>query len=214
MKIYGFPLSPFVRKVVVAVKEKGLDAEIVPSNPNQPDDEFAAISPFHKIPAFRDGDFTLADSTAIVTYLEAKYPEPALLPAAPEARARAIWFEEVADTVLTPAGAPIVLNRFLRPQIFGVDGDEAAALAAEEALKRPMTYLENAVTDQWLDGSAFTIGDISVASVVRTLGYTGWEIDAGAYPRLAAWFGRVDEREGWKAAVDVEQAVLAAAMGG
>ena len=66
MKIYGFPLSPFVRKVVVAVKEKGLDAEVLPSNPSQPDPEFAAVSPFHKIPAFRDGDFTLADSTAIV----------------------------------------------------------------------------------------------------------------------------------------------------
>ena len=88
MKIYGFPLSPFVRKVLVAVKEKGLEAEIVPSNPSQPDEEFAAISPFHKIPAFRDGDFTVADSTAIVTYLDAKYPEPALLPAAPDARVR------------------------------------------------------------------------------------------------------------------------------
>src|SRR5690606_5184272 len=43
MKIYGFPLSPFVRKVVVAVKEKGLDAEVVPSNPSQPDPEFAAV---------------------------------------------------------------------------------------------------------------------------------------------------------------------------
>ena len=213
MKIYGFPLSPFVRKVVVAVKEKGLDAQVVPSNPSQPDEEFAAISPFHKIPAFRDGDFTLADSTAIVTYLDAKYPEPALLPAAPEARGRAVWFEEVADTVLTPAGAPIVLNRFLRPQICGTEGDEAAALAAEDALKRPLEYLEGVAADGWLDG-AFSIGDISVASVIRTLGYAGWELDAAAYPRLAAWYGRVGEREGWKAAAELEQAVLTAAMGG
>ena len=157
MKIYGFPLSPFVRKVLVSLKEKGLDAELVPSNPNQPDPEFSAVSPFHKIPAFRDGDFTIADSTAIVTYLDAKYPEPALLPASPEARARAIWFEEVADTVLIPTAAPIVVNRFLRPRIFGTEGDEAAALAAEEAVKRPLDYLESAVTDEWLD-AAFSIG--------------------------------------------------------
>jgi glutathione S-transferase len=71
MKLYGFPLSPFVRKTLVAIKEKGLDTEVVPSNPQQPDEEFAAVSPFHKIPAFRDGDFTIADSTAIVTYLDA-----------------------------------------------------------------------------------------------------------------------------------------------
>ena len=212
MKIYGFPLSPFVRKVLVAVKEKGLEAEIVPSNPSQPDEEFAAISPFHKIPAFRDGDFTVADSTAIVTYLDAKYPEPALLPAAPEARAKAIWFEEVADTVFTPAGAPIVLNRFLRPHIFGVEGDEAAALTAEEAVKRPLAYLDGAVSDGWLDG-AFSVGDIAVASVIRTLGYAGWELDTAAYPRLAAWYGRVQNRESWKAAAEVETRMLAAATG-
>jgi glutathione S-transferase len=213
MKIYGFPLSPFVRKVVMAVQEKGLLAEVVPSNPAKPDPEFAAISPFHKIPAFRDGDFTIADSTAIVTYLDAKYPVPALLPAEPEARAKAIWFEEVADTICTPAGAPIVLNRFLRPHIFGVDGDEAAAVEAEEALKRPLAYLEGAMTGGWLVGQ-FSIGDIAVASVIRTLGYTGWELNATAYPKLAAWYGRVQEREGWKSAAEVEQAVLAAAMAG
>ena len=210
MKIYGFPLSPFVRKVVVAVKEKGLEAEIVPSNPSQPDEEFAAISPFHKIPAFRDGDFTLADSTAIVTYLDAKYPEPALLPASPEARAKAIWFEEVADTVFIPAGAPIVLNRFLRPRIFGTEGDEAAAIDAEEAVKRPLAYLDGAVSDGWLAGE-FTVGDIAVASVIRTLGYAGWQLDEAAYPRLAAWYGRVQAREGWKQAAEVENAMIAAA---
>lgn len=209
MKIYGFPLSPFVRKVVVATKEKGLEAELVPSNPSQPDEEFAAVSPFHKIPAFRDGDFTIADSTAIVTYLDAKYPAPALLPAAPEARARAVWFEEVADTVLTPAGAPIVLNRFLRPRIFGTEGDEAAALAAEEAIKRPLDYLEGVVGDGWLDAD-FTVGDIAVASCLRTLGYAGWELDANAYPRLSAWFGRVQQRPGWKAAAATEEAIFKA----
>ena len=207
MKIYGFPLSPFVRKVVVAVKEKGLDAELVPSNPGQPDEEFLSVSPLGKIPAFRDGDFSLADSTAIVTYLDARYPDPALLPAAPEARGRAIWFEEVADTVLTPAGAPIVLNRFLRPRIFGTDGDEAAALAAEDAIGKPLGYLEGAVGDEWLDG-AFSVGDIAVASTIRTLGYTGWKLDAAAYPRLTAWYGRVTARDGWKAAVAVEEGIF------
>ena len=209
MKIYGFPLSPFVRKVLVAIHEKGLEAELVPSNPGQPDEEFLAVSPLGKIPAFRDGDFSLADSTAIVTYLDVKYPQPALLPAAAEARGRAIWFEEVADTVLTPAGAPIVLNRFLRPRIFGVEADEAAAVAAEEALGKPLRYLEGAVGDEWIDG-AFSVGDIAVASVIRTLGYAGWELDAGTYPRLAAWYGRVAGRDAWKAAAAVEAGIFKA----
>src|SRR5262245_62048128 len=109
MKIYGFPLSPFVRKVVVAVKEKGIEAEIVPTNPQHPDDAFIACSPFRKIPAMDDGGFKLADSTAIITYLDAQYDGLALLPDEPKARGKAIWFEEVADTVLVPAGVPMIV---------------------------------------------------------------------------------------------------------
>src|SRR6185503_4081678 len=93
MKIYGFPLSPFVRKVLVAVQEKGLEVELVPTNPQQPDEAFVACSPFRKIPAMDDDGFRLADSTAIVAYLDAQYPGPSLLPDDPRARGRAVWFE-------------------------------------------------------------------------------------------------------------------------
>ena len=213
MKLYGFPLSPFVRKVMVAAREKGLDYELIPANPSQPTEEFLKISPFSKIPALSDGDFCLADSTAIVTYLDAKYPEPALLPAPPQARGRAVWFEEVSDTVLVPAGAPIVVNRFLRPKIFGTEGDEAAAVAGEEAIRKPLDYLESAVGESgWLDGD-FSIGDIAVACTIKTLGYTGWSLDPSSYPRLAAWYGRVSVRAAWLQAADEETAVFASLAG-
>ncbi|MEO6388915.1 MAG: glutathione S-transferase family protein [Croceibacterium sp.] len=210
MKIYGFPLSPFVRKVLVAVHEKGIEAQLVPSNPSQPDEEFIACSPFKKIPAMDDGGYKLADSTAIIAYIDAQYPGTALIPADPKARGMAIWFEEVVDTVLVPAGAPIVVNRFLRPRIFGTEGDEDAAVAAEETIKAPLGYFEGVLGDGWLDG-AFSIGDISLASVFRTLGYAGWSLDAATYPRLAAWYGRVTARDAWQAASKVEDAIFAGA---
>lgn len=210
MKIYGFPLSPFVRKVLVALQEKGIEAEMVPTNPSQPGEEFLACSPFSKIPAMDDDGFKLADSTAIIAYLDAKYPQVPLIPAEPQARGKAIWFEEVIDTVLIPAGAPIVVNRFLRPRIFGTEGDEAAAVAAEQAIRRPLDYLEGAVTDRWLDDE-FSVGDIALASALRTLSYTGWTIEAAGYPRLAAWYARVCERDAWKAAIAAEEQAFAAA---
>ena len=89
MKIYGFPLSPFVRKVMLVAHEKNLENEIVPANPMQPSEDFLAASPYGKIPAIDDDGFQLADSTAIAVYLDAKHPAPALLPADPQARARA-----------------------------------------------------------------------------------------------------------------------------
>src|SRR5437868_13653 len=104
MKVYGFPLSPFVRKVLVVAEEKGVETQVVPTNPMAPDDEFVDCSPYRKIPAIDDNGFKLADSSAIATYLEAKHPEPALLPADPQARAKAVWFDEVADTIVMAAG--------------------------------------------------------------------------------------------------------------
>jgi len=210
MKIYGFPLSPFVRKTLVALHEKGVDFELVPTNPQQPSEEFAACSPFNKIPAMEDGGFKLADSTAIIAYVDAQYPGARLIPEEPKARGRAVWFEEVADTVLVPAGVGMVVNRFLRPKIFGTEGDEEAAKASEEAIKKPLGYLEQAVSDTWLDGE-FSVGDVAVASVLRTLGYAGWSLDAGAYPRLAAWNDRVAQRAGWQKAAAQEQAIFAGA---
>ncbi len=208
MKIFGFPLSPFVRKVQVAVAEKGIDAETVLTNPQQPDEEFLKASPFRKIPALADGDFTLADSTAIVTYLEAKHPSPALLPAEATARGRAIWFEEVADTVLVPAGVGVVANRFLKPVIFGQEGDEEAAKEAEGKLVPVMEYLEGQAGDGWLDGD-FSIGDIAIASVIKTLGYGQWQPDAAKYPKLVAWFERVCARPAWTKVAEAEAAVFA-----
>jgi len=212
MKIYGFPLSPFVRKVVVVAKEKGIEVEIVPVNPMQPSDEFRAVSPYTKIPAIDDGGFKLADSSAIAHYLEAKYPTPALLPADPEARAKAIWFDEVADTVVMAAGGAMVFNRFVKPRFLGQDCDEAAAQAAEEAVTGRLGYLEGVLGDGWLDGE-FSLGDIAIASVFRTFEYAGWRLDAAASPRLAGWYGRVRERPSWQAAAAIEEAIMAAAAG-
>jgi glutathione S-transferase len=211
MKLYGFPLSPFVRKVMVVAEEKGVKADLVPANPMQPTEEFLAASPYGKIPAIDDDGFLLADSTAIATYLEAKYPEPALLPSDPQARAKAVWFDEVADTVLMAAGGPMLFNRLIAPKVLGQAGDEAAAAAAEEAIAGRLGHLEQTLgEDGWLDG-AFSLGDIAIASAFKAFAYAGWQIDEAAYPKLAAWYGRVGERPAWKAVAEVENAVMSAA---
>ena len=69
MIVYGSPLSPFVRKTLAYVSEKGLTVELKPVGLGSQDPAFREASPFGKIPAFRDGDFAISDSTAIITYL-------------------------------------------------------------------------------------------------------------------------------------------------
>ena len=214
MKIYGFPISPFVRKVLVAALEKGLEVETVPSNPMQPDEDFLACSPYRKIPAIDDGGFKLADSSAIAHYLEAKYPEPALLPKDAQARGKAVWFDEVGDTIVMAAGGPMMFNRFLRAKILGEEPDHAAADASEQAVAERLPYLETVLGDDgWLDGE-FSIGDISVASVLKSFDYADWSLDAAAYPKIAGWYGRVSARPAWQQAAEIETALWTAATGG
>ena len=208
MQVFGFPLSPFVRKVLVFAAEKGIEVENVLFHPSQPPEDFVAASPFRKIPALKDGDFSLADSTAIVTYIEAKHPSPALLPSDPQQRARAIWFEEFADTIIAPAGGKIVFNRLVGPKFMGVEGDEEAARQGEKDLEPIFAYIEQkAPADGWLAGAEFSIGDIAVASVLRTLGYVGCGPDAAKHPATVAWYERVTARPAWQAVAGCEAAV-------
>ncbi|MGE3692490.1 MAG: glutathione S-transferase family protein [Novosphingobium sp.] len=212
MKLYGALLSPFVRKVAVAAAEKGMPCELVPSNPGGLDPDFVAASPFGKIPAIRDGDYTLADSTAIVVYMEAKQPEPALIPKEAEARGRAVWFDEFADTVFAASGLKILFNRLVGPKLLKRPYDEAIALQGEAELPPILDYLESvAPAEGWLAGD-FSLGDISVASVLRTMTYVGHGPDPKRYPATAAWYERVRARPGWQA-VAAQEAPIAQRLG-
>ena len=208
MKVFGFPLSPFVRKVHVVAAEKGIAIEMVLANPRDPSPEFLDASPFRKIPALRDGDFTLADSTAIATYFEAIVPDPPVLPADPKTRARAVFFEETADTVLGAASAKIVFNRVVAPRILGMPGNEATVQEGIAELAHRLDWLETvAPADDWLAGSEYSIGDISVASVLRTLEYADAGLDRERYPAIAAWSDRVRARPAWQQVAALEEEV-------
>ena len=210
MKVFGFPLSPFVRKVHLVATEKGIAVETVLSNPASPSPEFLAASPFRKIPALQDGDFTLADSTAIVTYLDALHPDPPMLPGDARQKGKAIWYEEFADTILTPAGGKIVFNRFVGPKFLGLPGDEDAARQGEAELVPILEYAEDAIPeDGWLTGDALSIGDLALASVFRTLGYVGFEPKAATHPRTAAWYARICARPAWQDVAAREESIMA-----
>ena len=68
--VLGVNLSPFVRKVRVALAEKGVPYDLVPVFPQAADEEFRKISPLGKVPALRDGDKGFSDSSVINLYLE------------------------------------------------------------------------------------------------------------------------------------------------
>ncbi|WP_296681179.1 glutathione S-transferase family protein [Novosphingobium sp.] len=212
IKIFGFPLSPFVRKVHLVAAEKGIPIEMVLGQPGKPSAEFLAASPFGKIPAMQDRDFALSDSTAIVTYLDALHPAPSITPGDAQLRARAIWFEEFADTILIASGGKVLFNRFVGPKLLGLPGDEAMAEQGLKELEPILAYLEAQCSDGWLTGGDFSIGDMAVAATLRSLGYIGLEPDAAAHPRTTAWYDRVRARPSWGVVAQREAAVMERAL--
>jgi glutathione S-transferase len=188
MIVYGSTLSPFVRKVMAVVAEKGMTAEnrLVPPGAKTP--EYLAMSPFGKIPALEDGDFTLCDSSAIVHYLDAQYPDVSLIPVDARARGRVIWFEEFADTIMFSAAVPVFFNRVVAP-LMGMTGDAAAADKAEaETLPPVLAYLESvAVPGGFLVGDSLTLADLAVCSVLVNLDHAGVVIDAARYPNITGY---------------------------
>jgi glutathione S-transferase len=215
MIVFGSTLSPYVRKVMVFGAEKGLDMELQAAGMGRGGPDFIAASPFGKMPGFKDGDFLISDSSAIVTYLEAKYPEPNLIPDAPETRARTIWFDELADTLMMAAGGAIFGNRFVKPRVLKMECDHAAAEQAEKELLPPIfAYLEGVIpASGFLVEDRLTLADIAIASPLATLGTIGVAVDAGTYPKLAAYIDAIHARPSF-ASIMVQDNAAVTAMGG
>ena len=88
-------------------------------------------------------------------------------------------------------------------------GDEAAAELGVQELEPILAYLESqAPAAGWLTGSEFSIGDIAVAAVLRSLGYVGLEPDAATHPATAAWYERVKARPAWQAVAALEKKII------
>jgi glutathione S-transferase len=210
MIVYGSTLSPFVRKVMAFAAEKGIEIELKPSGLGNKDPEFLEASPFGKMPGFRDGDFAISDSSAIVAYLDAIKPEPNLIPTDPKARARAIWYDEFADTILFACNGKMFFNRIVGPRFLGVPGDEEVARKAEcEELPPLLDYLERVIPESgFLVEDRITLADIAVASPFANLRHLNVAIDPERLPKVTRYVAAILDRPSFKSMVEREAAFL------
>lgn len=97
--LYQFEISPYCDKVRRALTYKGLEfrtQEMLFSRR----EENLEVSPTHKFPVLEHAGERIVDSTDIAYYLEEHFPEPRLIPAEPEQRARMHIVEDWADESL------------------------------------------------------------------------------------------------------------------
>lgn len=208
--VFGINASPYVRKVRVALAEKGIAYDVEPVIPVNVSDEYRKMSPLGKIPAFKDGDDVLCDSSIICAYLERKHPQPALYPSGAYDYARALWFEEYADTAVAQViGPKIFLQKVINPAFFKRPTDEEMVnKAVNEELPPLFNYLEGQLKGDYFVGSAFSIADISVGAQLVNFYHAGFKIDAAKWPKLAKWNERIRTRPSFKQLIEEEAAAF------
>ncbi|AYC33182.1 glutathione S-transferase family protein [Pseudomonas cavernae] len=216
LTVYGAPLSPFVRKLRLCLAEKGLDYQLEMVMPGDRSAGFRAISPQGRIPALRDGDFTLADSSVICQYLEDKHSERMpLYGQGAEQRAQVRWLEKYADYELAPlATFTVFRNRALKPSM-GQPCDETAVQAAlHDKLPPHFDYLEKTLGNaEYFVGDALSIADLAVVCQLINMQHGDEQLDAQRWPALAAHYARITARASVQAVIPGEQKMLAKMTG-
>lgn len=198
MKLYYSPVSTFSRRVRVALLEKNIPCELIELNlpgREQKEEWYAALNPYSKVPTLVDGDLTLYESSAILMYLEATHPSPALVPQDPGGRALVDMRLRLCDAHLARyAGAILMPKRFL-PE---VNWDRAAIEAARQQIEAHLEIVERELGGRsYLVGESFTLADIAYLPFLHFLSLM--EIPAG--PHVKAWAERVLARPSAQATV-------------
>ena len=211
MIVFGATFSPYVRKVLAFAAEKGVEVENKAVGLASKDERFLAASPFRKMPAMDDDGVTLADSSAIVAYIDAKHPEPVLIPAEPHARGRVAWFDKLMDTMLSPAVGTVGFNRIVAPRFMGRESDEAAVrVALDETLPPILSYLDEQVSGRdWLVGDGLTFADITIASGLVNLHHAGEPLTDGPHRELARWYAGMVARPSLAGLIEQDRAMMA-----
>jgi glutathione S-transferase len=153
-KLYGTPLSNNYNKTKIALLEKGIAFEEVATLPSK-EESFLQRSPMGKVPFIELNGRFLAESQAIVEYVEETHPNPPLYPRDPWARAVC---REVIDIIefymSTPAG------RVLGAAFFGGTASEETRADVMAGWERTIGALKRVVKfDPYIAGKELTIAD-------------------------------------------------------
>jgi glutathione S-transferase len=211
--VWGAKVSPFVRKVLIAMEYKEIpyqNQEILPSvilralNQEIPKG-FSNASPLGKIPALQQGDFSVADSSVIIAYFEKSHPGHPLYPQNPQLLARSLWLEKYGDTVLSAVTHTLIIESLINP-ILKVPTDKVAIQnAIEQDLPLVLDYLEKQLQAPWagryLIGNELTVADVGISTHLISLKLLQVEVDAKRWPGLSAYLQRIMNEPAFKKAI-------------
>lgn len=192
LTFYRHPVSGHAHRVELLLSLLGLHADVINvdlMSGAQKKPEFLAKNPFGQVPALTDGDVTIADSNAILTYLAAKYDATnTWLPTAAVEAAQVQQFLSVAagPVVQGPANARLIT-------ILGAPYDAQKTIENSHKLLSVIdTHLQGR---DWLVGNNPTIAD--VANYAYIAHAPEGNVDIGQYKNIQLWLERIEGLTGF-----------------
>jgi glutathione S-transferase len=195
IKLYHVPLSFNSRRVWITLLEKGLDFELIEMqlSGDQMTPEFIKLNPFHHIPVLVDGDFRVIESFAILDYLEAKYPNPSLLPKDPQSLAIVKMVQMVIVNEFVGLGMQPLMRKSMQ---LGELTDEQLTKATNQTAT-VLTFLEELLGENsFFGGENLTLGDIVAGTTIPWLNMLGFNLEP--YTKINQWIARLTQRESWQ----------------
>lgn len=194
--LHHLPLSPFARKVRLAMGEKRIPFELVVERVWERRPEYLELNPAGTVPTLVEPDgLVVPDSAVICEYLDEAYPETPLIGRTPaervEVRRLCAWFDhKFADEVTRN----LLGEKFMK-RLMGRGEPDASALRAGYAnLRHHLAYVGwLAETRTWLAGPSLTLADFACAGHLSALDFAS-DMDWGIAPPVREWYARVKSR--------------------
>lgn len=193
LKLYYARPSIYARPVWLALIEKQLSFELVAVDLSgrQFKPEFLAVNPFGHVPVLEDGDFRVIESMAILDYLEARYPDVALLPKDATALARVRMVQMLTLNELLPGVFKLLIDNERSDQKL------AEIEYAQLRVRNTLGFLENLLGDGcYFAGEQLTLAEIVAGTIVHKVPDLG--VALADYPRLSHWSERLLARPSWQ----------------
>lgn len=184
MELFTYYRSTSSYRVRIALALKGLDYQALPVNllkGEQRGAQYLALNPQGRVPALRtDGGELLVQSPAIIEYLEEVYPQPALLPASAEARAKVRGVAAIIGCDIHPLHNVSVLNQLRQ---LGHDDAQVNPWIAHW-IGQGLAAVEQLIGDR-----GFCFGDepglADVYLIPQLYAAERFNVDLSGYPRIA-----------------------------
>jgi maleylpyruvate isomerase len=185
LKLYDYWRSSASYRVRIALNIKGLEYTSLPVNlvkGEQSATDYLAHNPQGLVPLFVDGERSIAQSMAIIEYLDETHPAPKLLPGDAYARATVRAMANIIACDIHPVNNLRILNYLKGP--LGHD-DETVSVWYRHWITQGFAALERqATSDRFMFGDSVTLADICL--VPQMANARRFKTDLAAFPRLVA----------------------------